>query len=212
MLPSDTDIKKLGNTNENEEKGKDETKCVGKEQMPGGSKEGCSFLDPVVTKDAADKPSSVNGVVGMNLDEISAEQKALERKYLKDAEVLFDSKCKLYRMKENEWCQRGEGKIYILKQSSSELYKVVMVREKVWRLGCNHYVDPKFDLVPHRSKNSWIWSTLGDTCKGDIKSDSSQSFVASFQNNETFKKFEEVYNSAKEKNCKYISSGADEKQ
>ncbi|KAM0677416.1 Ran GTPase-activating protein 1, partial [Conglomerata obtusa] len=94
--------------------------------------------------------------------------------------VIFSADCNLYRFVVGKTTleARGVGKIFIVKVEESGLYKLVMNRDKINRLGCNHYISPLVELQPHSKINDlWIWHTFTDTCDKDAKLDAKQTFA-----------------------------------
>ena len=60
-------------------------------------------------------------------------------------------RAKLYRFEtsgeENEWKERGVGEIKILKNSDKGTYRVLMRRDKTFKICANHYSEYDFDAI-----------------------------------------------------------------
>ncbi len=57
------------------------------------------------------------------------------------------SRCRLYRVADGEWKQRGTGDIKILKHRTAGTFRVVMRQEKTLKVVANHRLDPAVALV-----------------------------------------------------------------
>ncbi len=56
-------------------------------------------------------------------------------------------RCRLYRVTDGEWKQRGTGDVKILKHKETGAYRLVMRQEKTLKLIANHRIDPVYTLV-----------------------------------------------------------------
>ncbi|XP_043242100.1 E3 SUMO-protein ligase RanBP2-like [Amphibalanus amphitrite] len=80
-----------------------------------------------------------------------------------DEKQLFCHRAILYRFNKDtsEWKERGRGDFKLLHNSSSGSYRVLLRREQVHKLACNHRVLP--DMVLTRlgsSDRAWVWSAM----------------------------------------------------
>ena len=83
-------------------------------------------------------------------------------------ECLFSHRVKLYRFdsQTNQWKERGVGDIKILKNTTNGRARVVMKRDQILKICCNHFILPDMTLRPNMgSDKSWIWQTLSDFTK-----------------------------------------------
>lgn len=132
-----------------------------------------------------------------------------EEEQLGKLEKIFGAPCSMYRYNSDkgEYEQRGEGKIYIVIVPEKNLFKIMMIRSKVKRLGCNHYVSPMTTLTPHvKRENVWIWTTLNDTTEGDSKLASKQTYCVRFTDSDNSKLFELNFKRAQEHNGKILNN------
>ena len=109
------------------------------------------------------------------------------------SEVLFSHRAKLYRFdkKFNQWKERGIGDIKILKNKENNKLRVVMRREQVKKLCCNHYLAPKMFLSPMaNSDRAWIWYTLSDFAD---EVSTPEKFAVKFKLVETAERFKVVF-------------------
>ncbi|ELA47933.1 hypothetical protein VCUG_00516 [Vavraia culicis subsp. floridensis] len=122
--------------------------------------------------------------------------------------VIFKASCQLFMFSEKTGAieQRGEGPIYIKKVEKRNLFKLAMVREKIYKLGCNHFIFPIGKLHRHKtSANTFIWLTKSDKCDDDAKSEE-RTFVVKFGNGEEAVRFEDRYEYAMDENVKMLKS------
>jgi E3 SUMO-protein ligase RanBP2 len=86
--------------------------------------------------------------------------------------VLFEHRAKIYRLDSDlkEWKERGVGNIKILQDKNiSSSIRVVMWREKVGKLACNHRITGDMKLEYHQgTRTSVRWSAI-DHAEGDAK-------------------------------------------
>jgi len=126
--------------------------------------------------------------------------KILDKDELKTAEededVLFKERAKLWRFDANEWKERGNGDIKLLKHKESSKIRLLMRREKTLKICANHYILPTIELKEHSgSSRAWIWSTPADFADEEAKS---EVFAIRFGDAETAKKFKDEFEKARE--------------
>ncbi|EPR77663.1 RAN-specific GTPase activating protein [Spraguea lophii 42_110] len=120
---------------------------------------------------------------------------------------IFKEKCKLFRFdkKRNKVEQRGIGYIFISFVEEKKMYKITMVRDKIYKLGCNHFIEENMDLTAHQTaENTWMWQTRGDVCDDGID-DPSQTYIVKFNDEENYKDFKDKFEEAKQKNIEIIN-------
>lgn len=216
MLPTDSDTKKIQDENNGVKKKLEETKQEIREQehseqIVSENKTEEPIIDIAPKKEDDQNQTKEESPFLKTTYQTNTE--SLEQKFEKTEDLdendlskmkkIFESKCVLYRYVEGktELEQRGTGRIYIILVEEANLYKIMMVRDKIKRLGCNHYISPLFSLSPHeKTKNVWIWSTLTDTCEEDSKLDPKQTYVARFKNSEICEEFKSRYEEAQNHN------------
>ena len=78
-------------------------------------------------------------------------------------EVLFTHRAKLFRFDENtnQWKERGIGDIKLLKNVQTNKTRVLMRRDQILKICCNHFITSDMTLLPHQEK-SRMWCTLND--------------------------------------------------
>jgi len=90
---------------------------------------------------------------------ISADPKTLEE----DEEVLLKLRAKLFRFDKSavEWRERGTGEMKILKHKQSTKIRVLMRRDKTFKICANHYIAPIMKLKEAVGNDkSWIWTAM----------------------------------------------------
>lgn len=113
--------------------------------------------------------------------------------------MLLKLRAKLYRFEtsgeENEWKERGVGEIKILKNSDKGTYRVLMRRDKTFKICANHYISKDMELRPNcGSDRAWVW-TAPDFADEEIKT---ETLAIRFANAENAKKFKEEFVKARD--------------
>ena len=88
-----------------------------------------------------------------------------------DERVLFANRAKLYRYdgSASAWKERGIGEIKILEHKASGKARVLMRRDQILKLCCNHYITPEMTLAPLQGNNQLAWYTGCDFSDGEPK-------------------------------------------
>lgn len=76
---------------------------------------------------------------------------------------LYSQRAKLYRYTEKEWKERGIGdmKMMMMKEINSNKIRLLMRREKILKVCCNHNISGDMELRPMPgTKNAWVWDAL----------------------------------------------------
>ena len=116
-----------------------------------------------------------------------------------EEECLFSHRAKLYRFDVDQWKERGVGDIKILKNTTTQRSRVVMRRDQIMKICCNHLITPEMSLEQNiTSEKSQTWKTLSDFAEEIAKE---EIFSVRFKHVETAKQFEEVF-----KSCQVVSS------
>ena len=81
-----------------------------------------------------------------------------------DATVLFVHRCKLFRFSGllNQWKERGVGDIKIIMHSQTGKARLIMRRDLIFKICCNHYITGDMKLVHLGNDRSWMWFTQCD--------------------------------------------------
>lgn len=114
-----------------------------------------------------------------------------------DEEVLFESRAKLYRFTNGEWKERGLGVAKILQHKESSRIRLLMRREQVLKICCNHFITGELDLkpMPRSDGKAWVWYAM-DFSEGEGKM---EQFAIRFRDVDTATKFKTVFDDSKEK-------------
>ena len=76
-------------------------------------------------------------------------------------DIIFCQRGKLFRYRDNKWVERGVGDMKVLQQRNEHKFRLLMRREIVMKLCCNHLILSSLELKPHTDK-SVLWSTYAD--------------------------------------------------
>ena len=107
-------------------------------------------------------------------------------------EQSFCERAKLYRYDPNskQWKERGIGNMTIMKNPESGKSRLVMRREQVLKLCCNHVILPTMQLNPMLAAgNAWRWFTPCDFSEEEPKA---EQFAIRFKKKEQADSFQEV--------------------
>jgi len=81
-----------------------------------------------------------------------------------DEEIIFIARAKLYRFENKEWKERGIGDLKLLKHKQTGKVRLLMRREKIFKICANHYFHPSMELKA-MSEKSWQWIVSADFAK-----------------------------------------------
>ena len=107
-----------------------------------------------------------------------------------DEEVLFSHRAKLYRFHTNQWKERGLGDMKILKHKTTGKIRLLMRRDQVLKLCCNHYITATMSLTELKGLTQLAWCTNGDYAEGVPKP---EKFTVKFKHEDTGRHFKEVF-------------------
>ena len=120
-----------------------------------------------------------------------------------EEEVVFSNRAKLYRFDEptKQWKERGLGDIKILRHKKTMKYRVLMRREQILKICCNHSLTPEMRLMPFSAhpKKAWLWFTLSDLSEETPRP---EKLAVRFREEKTAEEFQKAF----EQGCKIISS------
>ena len=108
-----------------------------------------------------------------------------------DDKVLFAQRAKLYRFDNKEWKERGVGELKMLQNPKSGKVRLLMRRDQVLKVCCNHFLSADMTLSPMaNSERSWVWFTSCDVSEGTPKP---EKFAAKFKNKDIAEEFREAF-------------------
>ena len=109
-----------------------------------------------------------------------------------NAEELFCYRAKLYRFdsKAGQWKERGAGDMKIMKKRETGKSRLIMRRDNIKKLCCNHYITDEIELMPHGNDRSWRWFTSSDFTDEEPKP---EQLALRFRHPETAQEFKEVF-------------------
>ena len=118
-----------------------------------------------------------------------------------DEMELFSNRAKLYRYDEtiNQWKERGVGNIKILRHKKTGRVRILMRRDQVLKICCNHIIVKGMKLVP-RDEKSFNWITLSDLADGEPKV---EKLAVKFKLTDTATTFQKVFDNS-------LASGIDD--
>jgi len=76
-------------------------------------------------------------------------------------DVLFKMRAKLFRFDQptKQWKERGTGDVKFLQHKDTKKVRLLMRREKTYKVCANHHIYPILKLDPNvGSDRSWVWS------------------------------------------------------
>ena len=107
-----------------------------------------------------------------------------------DADTLFVSRGKLYRFGDGQWKERGVGDIKIMRHRKTNQNRIIMRRDQILKVCCNHYITAGMTLVPGSNDKSWVWFTQSDFTDEHPQP---EKLAARFKDNETAAQFKKVF-------------------
>merc|ERR1711911_1809 len=131
-----------------------------------------------------------------------------------DEEDLVKLRAKLFRYDTSEdtpvWKERGTGEIKVLYHLHKNTARVLMRRDKTWKICANHYISTAMKLRPNcDSDRAWMWSVAADFADETPKP---ELLAVRFANAENANRFKEAFEEAQrileenEKNKDEVSS------
>ena len=109
-----------------------------------------------------------------------------------DADQLFVSRAKLYRFDTTlyQWKERGVGDMKIFRHKETGRVRMIMRRDQIFKICCNHYITAGMNLMPGSNEKSWVWLTHSDLSDDVPKS---EKFAIRFKHVETAQKFKNIF-------------------
>lgn len=119
-----------------------------------------------------------------------------------DERVLYCQRAKLYRWADGEWKERGLGDFKILKHDVTGKVRLLMRREQILKICCNHYLTVEMTFLP-KDDRSWTWHA-SDFSENEIKS---EHLAIRFKTSEIAQAFKQAIEQAKVQFQENASSG-----
>ena len=122
-------------------------------------------------------------------------------------ECLFSHRAKLYRFdtKLGQWKERGVGDVKILKNTATGRSRVLMRRDQILKICCNHFITPDMTLqTTAGNAKSWSWQTLSDFAEETARE---EMLSIKFKHVEKATEFGEVF-----KTCQVVSEHGSESE
>ena len=109
-------------------------------------------------------------------------------------EVIFNQRAKLFRWNDNQWKQRGVGECKILKDPENGKARLLLRRDQVLKLACNHFIQPEMNLIPMKGDaKSLTWVAM-DNADGEPQL---EKFAIKFKNEDLAAQFTTAFDSMK---------------
>lgn len=126
-----------------------------------------------------------------------------------DEEVLFKMRAKLFRFiaESSEWKERGTGDVRMLQHRESKKVRLVMRRDKTFKVCANHYITPEMALSPNvGSDRSWVYNVAADVSDGEA---TAETLAIRLANSENATLFKNAFTSAQETNKPLLGHASD---
>ncbi|KAB0791632.1 hypothetical protein PPYR_03432 [Photinus pyralis] len=127
-------------------------------------------------------------------------------------DLLLKVRAKLYRFDSSneegpEWKERGTGEVKFLQHKQNNSVRIVMRRDKTFKVCANHFITPWMELKPSAGTDkAFVYTVAADFADEEIKSECLAIKFASVEHANLFKeKFEECINIVKTKCDLYIN-------
>ncbi|KAH3684560.1 hypothetical protein WICPIJ_004450 [Wickerhamomyces pijperi] len=119
-----------------------------------------------------------------------------------EEETLHKVRAKLFRFdpENKEWKERGTGDVKFLKHKETGKVRLLMRRDKIFKICANHMISADYELKPNvGSDRSWVYNVTADISEGTPEA---HTFAIRFGNKENADKFKEEFEKAQELNKK----------
>ncbi|OBZ76737.1 Ran-specific GTPase-activating protein [Grifola frondosa] len=118
-----------------------------------------------------------------------------------DEDVLFKMRAKLFRFvtESSEWKERGTGDVRLLAHKETKKVRLVMRRDKTYKVCANHAITPDMRLQPNiGSDRSWVWKVAADYSESPP---TSETLAIRFANAENALQFKVAFEKAQKTNA-----------
>jgi len=115
-------------------------------------------------------------------------------------------RAKLFRFatETSEWKERGTGDVRLLAHKETKKVRLVMRRDKTFKVCANHAISSDMKLQPNiGSDRSWVWKVAADYSETPP---TSETLAIRFANAENASQFKEAFESAQKTNASLSSS------
>nr|CAB3265551.1 RANBP2-like and GRIP domain-containing protein 5/6 [Phallusia mammillata] len=137
----------------------------------------------------ADNDTSNNNDTGPHFEPIVSLPEVETVTGEEDEEVLFLERCRLFRWDDEQWKERGVGDMKVLRHKSTNKSRLVMRRDQVHKVCCNHFISRSLTLTPmETSERALVWTAF-DFADGESKN---EQLAARFKTSEVANKFKNV--------------------
>ncbi|KAF5284613.1 hypothetical protein FQA39_LY16971 [Lamprigera yunnana] len=132
-------------------------------------------------------------------------------------DLLFKVRAKLYRFDNSddgpEWKERGTGEVKFLRNRNTNTVRIVMRRDKTFKVCANHFITPWMELKPSTgTERAFVYTVAADYADETLKSECLAIKFSSIELANTFKdKFNECKNIIKTK-CDLYITGKDSEE
>lgn len=113
-------------------------------------------------------------------------------------EIVYCERVKLYRFAKDvsQWKERGVGNLKLLRHKTTGQVRLLMRRDKIFKLCANHLLTPDMELKPNASSDrSWMWHTNADISDGKAKA---EQLAARFKDAKMANQFKEKFEFCRE--------------
>ena len=113
-----------------------------------------------------------------------------------EEDLLLSKRAKLFKFSGEEWKERGVGNVKLLRDWESKRVRILMRRDKVFKICLNHYVRKDCELKPMKNTNgkAWVWYADDFTQEGEVEH---SQFAIKFKTVEIADKFKASFDKAK---------------
>ncbi|RWS31557.1 hypothetical protein B4U80_02256 [Leptotrombidium deliense] len=111
--------------------------------------------------------------------------------------IVFNERAKLYRYVNGEWKERGIGDIKILRDISSNRYRLLMRRDQVLKVCLNHQISADLHLVPKGNDEGGVKSFQWSAIDYSDSTASSEVFAIRFKNSAIAEMFRKTIEESK---------------
>ncbi|KAI0638231.1 RanBP1 domain-containing protein [Trametes polyzona] len=125
-----------------------------------------------------------------------------------DEDVLFKMRAKLFRFAtdSSEWKERGTGDVRLLQHKETKKVRLVMRRDKTYKVCANHAISSDMRLQPNiGSDRSWVWKVAADYSETPP---TSETLAIRFANAENAQQFKEAFENAQKINSELAGGAA----
>ncbi|KAL7282445.1 hypothetical protein ACG7TL_003916 [Trametes sanguinea] len=129
-----------------------------------------------------------------------------------DEDVLFKMRAKLFRFAtdSSEWKERGTGDVRLLQHKETKKVRLVMRRDKTYKVCANHAITTDMRLQPNiGSDRSWVWKVAADYAENPP---TSETLAIRFANAENAQQFKDAFENAQKINAGLAGGDSEKKE